>query len=345
MTNLTVLDEVPEGLLTVKANELQQYLSGPTLIRLQGQREDVLFVSVLLHGNETTGWDAMRELLAGYKEGELPRSLYLFIGNVAAAEKVCRVLAGQVDFNRIWKADADLAESKMAKELLAILDNVSLFAAVDIHNNTGMNPHYGCINVLNNNFLHLAALFSRTVVYFIRPDSVLSMALSKRCPAITIECGKAEDSYGIEHAREYVNACLHLQDFPSHEVAEHDIDVYHTVATVKVPEDIDFGIDNPKAKLNFISNLDRLNFQEVAVGTILGHVNCGNSPCLQVLNEEGQEVVEQYFSIENGTLRFSVPVMPSMLTLDEQIIRQDCLCYLMERLDYRQLSQTPKAKR
>lgn len=338
-TSLIVLDEIPEGLLTLKANELHQHLSGPTLIRLQGQRDDVLFVSVLLHGNETTGWDAVCELLADYEKGELPRSLYIFIGNVVAAAEGCRVLAGQTDFNRIWKAGDEIAESKVAKELLDILSKASLFAAVDIHNNTGMNPHYGCINVLNNDYLHLATLFSRTVVYFIRPDSVLSLALSKLCPSITIECGKAEDRNGIEHAKEYINACLHLQAFPGHGVAEHDIDIFHTVATVKVADGIDFGIDKPAAKLNFISNMDRLNFQELAAGTILGHVKTTNSACLQVLNEDGEEVMEQYFSIEKGALRFSIPLMPSMLTLDEDIIRQDCLCYLMERLDYEKLKQ------
>ena len=29
-------------------------------------------------------------------------------------------------------------------------------------------------------------------------------------------------------------------------------------------------------------------------------------------------------------------MMPAMLTLDENIIRQDCLCYLMERMDMTQ---------
>ena len=42
-----------------------------------------------------------------------------------------------------------------------------------------------------------------------------------------------------------------------------------------------------------------------------------------------------------GTKKFVLAVldMPSLLTLDEQIIRQNCLCYLMERLDYRKLEQ------
>ncbi len=334
---LTILDEIPEGLLQVKACDLHDYLSGPTLIRLQGKRNDVLFVSVLLHGNETTGWDAIRELLTEYEDGNLPRSLYLFIGNVTAAAEGLRVLDGQQDYNRIWKKNNETAEGEIAAEVLDIIAGVTLFAAVDIHNNTGINPHYACINELDSPFLHLATLFSRTVVYFRRPDSVLSLALSELCPATTVECGKAEDVQGKEHAKEFINACLHLQDFPTHEVAKHDIDIFHTVATVKVPEAIDFGIEQPTAKLNFIGNMDRLNFQELAAGTVLAHSKCDNEACLEAINEDGQDVAEQYFSCEKGVLRFSVPLMPSMLTLDEQIIRQDCLCYLMERLDYHTL--------
>lgn len=335
---LTVLDELPEGLLEVSAKELHQYLSGPTLIRLQGESKDILFVSVLLHGNETTGWDAVRELLLENKDKTLPRSLHLFVGNVAAAAEGLRVLDGQQDFNRIWKKGNDTLEGTMAAELLSILASVPLFAAVDIHNNTGMNPHYGCINELDRSFFHLATLFSRTVVYFKRPDSVLSLALAKMCPAITVECGKAGDLEGNKHAKEYINACLHLQAFPTHDVAEHDIDVFHTVATVIVPKETRFGIENPSAELNFIGNMDRLNFQELSAGTILAHINCkDNKACLQAINEEGEDVAEEYFSYKKGALRFSVPLMPSMLTLDEKIIRQDCLCYLMERLDYHKL--------
>ena len=338
-STLSVLDKLPEGLLQAKGNELLGYLSGPTLIRLQGKSDEVLFVSVLLHGNETTGWDAVRELLSEYENNTLPRSLYLFIGNVVAAAEGLRVLDGQQDFNRIWKQDNTTAEGKAAAEVLAILASVPLFAAIDVHNNTGINPHYACINKLDSSFMHLATLFSRTVVYFRRPDSVLSLALSELCPATTVECGKADDARGIAHAKEFVNACLHLQAFPNHEVAEHDFDLFHTVATVKVRNGVNFGIENPAAKLNFIGNLDRLNFQELSAGTILAHSDCGTEPYLQAINEDGNDVVDEYFSCKKGILRFSVPLMPSMLTLDEDIIRQDCLCYLMERLDYHKTKQ------
>jgi succinylglutamate desuccinylase len=45
-------------------------------------------------------------------------------------------------------------------------------------------------------------------------------------------------------------------------------------------------------------------------------------------------VVDQFFDLSHGNLQIIRPTMPSMLTLDERVIKQDCLCYLMERLNF-----------
>ena len=79
---LTVLDHLPEQLLEKAAHELSDILSGPTLIHLNGARSRPLFVSVLLHGNETTGWEAIKQYLKSQQGKILPRSLSIFIGNV-----------------------------------------------------------------------------------------------------------------------------------------------------------------------------------------------------------------------------------------------------------------------
>ena len=63
------------------------------------------------------------------------------------------------------------------------------YANIDIHNNTGNNPHYACITSLNDRYLHLARLFSRTIVHFKKPVGVQAAALAAICPAVTIECG------------------------------------------------------------------------------------------------------------------------------------------------------------
>jgi len=334
MVMLNETDTLPEGLLEARVEELAGLLGGPTLVHLRGRRAGPLFVSVLAHGNESTGFYAVQSLLQQYRERELPRALSLFIGNVAAASQGQRFLDGQPDYNRVWPgtAHAESPETRMLQQVVERMRARAAFASIDVHNNTGINPHYACINRVDNRFLHLASLFSRTVVYFIRPLGVQSMAMSHVCPAVTIECGKPSHQYGMAHARDYIDACLHLQEIPDHPVASHDIDLFHTVATVKIPEQVSFGFGDEPVDLRLLANIDHLNFRELPAGTQLGWLRAGAALRLEVRDDNDRDVLEQYFSVADGALVSARPFMPSMFTLDEHIIRQDCLGYLMERL-------------
>jgi hypothetical protein len=143
--------------------------------------------------------------------------------------------------------------------------------------------------------------------------------------------GQAE---GVEHARNYLEEILHLPEYPAHEVEEQDIDLLHTVATVKISDGVTFGFGDEQADLCFTHNLDRLNFRELPRGTSLGRVNLDSGLGLEVYDEQGREVSAQYFVLEGGELLLRDPVIPSMLTRDKTVVRQDCLCYLMERYGY-----------
>jgi len=333
-TMLNETDILPDGLLEVAADGLAELLGGPTLIHLPGRRPEPLFVSVLAHGNETTGFHAVQSLLQKYLDQELPRALSLFIGNVDAARQGRRYLDGQPDYNRVWPgtAHAECDETRMLQRVVDSMRARGAFASIDVHNNTGINPHYACINRIDNRFLHLASLFSRTVVYFIRPLGVQSMAMSQVCPAVTIECGKPSHEYGTAHARDYIDACLHLQALPDHPVASHDVDLFHTVATVKIPEQVSFGFDDEAVDLRLLSDIDHLNFRELPAGTPLGWLRDGTMLQLDVRDENDQDVQDRYFAVTDSRLITVRPLMPSMFTLDRDIIRQDCLGYLMERL-------------
>ena len=331
---LNEIENLPEGLLETPVESLAELLGGPTLIHLPGRRPEPLFVTVLAHGNESTGFYAIQSLLQQYRNRELPRALSIFIGNVTAATEGQRFLDGQADYNRVWPGteQVDAPEARMMQKVVDSLRARQAFASVDIHNNTGINPHYGCINRVDNQFLHLASLFSRTVVYFIRPRGVQSMAMSGVCPAVTIECGKPDHEYGMAHARDYVDACLHLSELPQHPVASHDVDLFHTVAVVKIPAEVSFGFADEPVDLRLLRNVDHLNFRELPVGTELGWIRPGVTVELDVTDDNDQSVYDRYFSIEDHALVTARPLMPSMFTLDERIIRQDCLGYLMERL-------------
>lgn len=327
---LTILESVPEGLLSRAASRLHEILAGPTLIHLPGRRSPSLYLSVLLHGNEDTGWDAVRALLSRYQRQTLPRALSVFIGNVAAARLGLRRLEGQPDYNRIWKAGST-PEHRVVQQVLSSMSERGIFASVDVHNNTGMNPHYACVNRLEPAFLHLATLFSRTVVHFTTPDTVQSRAFASLGPAVTIEAGQPGQSHGLAHVLEYLDACLHLAELPAHPVAAGDIDLFHTVAIVTIPPSVSFSFDGREADLQLLDDLDRLNFHEVPAGTLFGLKRQGRGLELEVHDEDGVNVAGRYFTMRGLELVTAAAIMPSMLTLDERVVRQDCLCYLMER--------------
>ena len=338
MSILQELNELPEGLLQLDASQLHERLGGPTLIHLAGRRSPPLFVAVLMHGNETTGWDAMRRLLLRYTaddELDLPRDMSLFIANTAAAAQGLRHLPEQPDYNRVWPGGEIQTgvEAETMRDVMERMAQREIFASVDVHNNTGLNPHYACVNVLENKALHLATLFSRTVVYFCRPRGVTSMAMAALAPSVTLECGKVGQEHGTRHAEDYLDACLHLAELPGQGVPPHDIDLFHTVGVVKVPPQVSFGFGDNGYDLDFSAELERLNFRELPVGTIFGRVNLGGGLPLDVVDEQDIPVGDDYFEVEQGHLRTRRAVMPSMLTADTAVIRQDCLCYLMERYD------------
>lgn len=330
---LSVLDHLPTGLLGLEAVRLHEALAGPTLIHLPGRRPEPLFVSVLLHGDEDTGWYAVRALLRKYQGRELPRALSVFIGNVAAGRACVRFLPGQPDYNRIWEdlpGTAGLPERQMMRRIVDDMRARRVFASVDVHNNTGINPHYACVRRMEPCFLQLATLFSRTVVYFIKPDGVQTAAFTGLCPAVTVECGQSGHPHGVAHAAEYLEACLQLSAIPEHPVAAHDIDLFHSVAIVKVPAGVSFGFNDENTDIRFTAGLDHLNFRELPAGTLLGRT-LSEKARLEVRDEQGRDVGADYLRWQDGEIRTAVPVMPSMLTVNAQAVRQDCLCYLMQR--------------
>lgn len=333
-TGLDTLVAIPPGLLDCEARAVHEVLSGPTLIHLAGRRREPLFVSVLLHGNEDTGWEAMRRLLRRYRDRELPRALSLFIGNVAAARENRRYLDGQADFNRIWEdrpGASQPPERAMTRAIVGDMAARQVFAAIDIHNNTGLNPHYACVRRLDPHHLHLAVLFGRTVVYFETPSGVQTAPFSALCPAVTIEAGRPGEHHGVEHVMEFIDAALRLSGFPDHPVSPHDVDLYRTVAVCKVPASVSFGFGTGDADLDFVADLDHLNFRVLPAGTTLARARYGGGLPIHVRDETGRDVSERYFIVEEGEVRTRVPVMPSMLTASVDAVRQDCLCYLMER--------------
>jgi succinylglutamate desuccinylase len=299
---------------------------------LRGERNPALFVSILLHGNEITGLKAMQSVLSRYREHP-PRSLNLFIGNVAAAEANARFLPGQKDYNRCWPGHQMEANptTQLMQQVFGHVTKAPLFAAIDIHNNTGTNPHYAGMNIVTQDNQHLAAMFNHIALVFEHPKGLCSMAFKDFCPSLTLECGKPGDAAGVEHAANFIDALLHMDHLPQRPVAPHDLQLVKSLATMNIPEDVSFDFNLvAQADLTFEAGFERKNFTEIKSTDVFAHTRVARP--LEITNQDGEDVTNDIMRIENGKVYLNKTLIPAMITLDKTIIRQDCLCYLM--VDY-----------
>jgi len=112
------------------------------------------------------------------------------------------------------------------------------------------------------------------------------------------------------------------------------MDLFHTVAIVKVPASVDISFTNSNADVCFRSDLEKLNFCELPAGTGIADIRYPEKIPFTVMDENGNEAYEKYFKAEQHRLVTRCDIMPSMLTTESDIIRKDCLCYLMERISF-----------
>jgi hypothetical protein len=260
----------------------------------------------------------------------------ILIGNPLAAKHRLRRLDDQPDFNRCWPGgnEVDSAYRQLFRKIHDRLLELHPLACIDIHNNTGLNPHYGAVNRIRSDYLRLASLFSPKVVYFTMPGGTLSHSMSEFCPSLTLECGQAGEIHATDHTLAFLETCLHLENISLKPVDADAVHLFHMVATVYVDEEILFGFGRVPAELAFREDLDLFNFRELPAGTSFGDLANGAAKPLVVVDTEGREVTDRYFNFQRGRVETAREVMPSMLTLDRRVIQQDCLCYLMERIHY-----------
>lgn len=327
-------DRLPGALADIDVREIRRVFPRPTLIHIEGETEPPLFLSTLLHGNETTSFAVLQWLQALLADGRPPRSLMIFVGNVRAAEAGVRAMQGEPDFNRIW-APGDTAEHAMAAEILSIARQRGMFASIDIHNNSGRNPVYGCINSLRPQDLHLAAAFAPIGVYYLNPPTTQSIAFSHLGPAITLECGQSGDAAGLAAARSLISHVLGRDGLPATPPPADALQLFETVGRVLVDPDARFTFGPASGgDLVFRDDLESLNFRTVEAGARWAETSRSDM-ALRVVDEHGSELTGSFFIRENGALRLKQTVVPAMITPDHDIIRRDCLCYLMRPLDWR----------
>ncbi|HAZ13422.1 MAG: hypothetical protein A2X86_14640 [Bdellovibrionales bacterium GWA2_49_15] len=332
--SLRILHSLPDGLLSCTPATLKNVLSDGSLICLKGDRPAPLFLSCLLHGNETSSFYAVIKLLQNVSR--LPRSLMIFFGNVTAASQALRQMPNGPDFNRIW-AGGMTQEERMASEVLDFARGQELWASIDMHNNTGDNPYYACINKRDHPTLGLASLFSDKMLFFEEPRQTQSIAFSKFCTSVTLECGKSGDQLGVTLLVHYLEKVLTLESLEEINLSGDKVSAFQTVSRILLPPslEVDFAFnDSSSSQLSFLPELESYNFQVIKKGTFLAKLpGPFSTEChLQVLDNSGGDLTNKYFRRRQNNLVVENDFIPAMLTKDVRVAKDDCLGYILQKL-------------
>ncbi len=332
------LNSLPDGLLELTADKLYTKIDNHTLVHLNGKVQRPIFISILQHGDEYTGWDALKDYLNNHQH-QLPRSMTILFGNIQAARFNVRQLDNQPDFNRSWPSYLNLNDptANTMREVTDLMKLRKPFASVDIHNNSGRNPHYSGINSLDQEFLNLASLFSDTMIYFTSPVGIQSAAFAEFCPSVTVECGLSGASDGTEQTHTFLELLFNqynLKNVPG--ILEHQR-VFKIHATVKIKPEIDISFEQDNIDLELVKDLDVLNFHQIQSGEVFGKLNkqlFDNQVMPFVVTDKNNNIItDEYFKLADGKVCCKSSFVPAMITQNIQAIRHDCLCYIMQPID------------
>jgi len=338
-SNLTILDHIPSAFLTITHRQIKELFDTPTLIHLKGDKHPALFISILLHGNEYSGLEIMQEILNKYQTTDgykLPRSIWLFIGNVDAAQMGLRLRDGQTDFNRAWPGtpEPDTDTAILIQEVMDKITQDELFASIDLHNNTGQNPPYGCISVVNEKNKYLSSFFNHIAMVFQSPKGVSTMAFDDICPAITLECSTPGNEPAKKRAFELIDDLMHMDHFPEKPLPAHDLQLVKNSATIMINANVTFCFEDEIYSntqgydLILVKSFDHHNFTMLKKGEIFAYSKV--SKPLLVTSPDGDDITDEVIQNINGKISLKQALMPAMISTDKKIVLQDCLCYLLE---------------
>jgi succinylglutamate desuccinylase len=329
-------DGPPDGLLDRSPRELLRELGTTTWLRLPGTGDDpARAVSTLLHGDESTGLEALLHVLR--RRRRYPFDLHVVIGNVEAALHgsgfAHRFLDGQEDGNRIWgprrAGEVSSPQRRDADAILGELLAAPLAGLVDVHNTTGANPFHALVNREDPASLDLATRFSTTVLRWDLGAGTLLEAVAEHAPAAAVECGlpgrRASTAFAVDGLRRALGP-------PPGATPPADHDLVRDLRRVTVRDEVRFrfgGHPDAEADLALVADGDAANLRPVPAGHVLGHVRPGAPQPLQVTDPDGDDLTRRFLAVTpEGAVVTRTETTPVMVVRTVEAVRKDCLCYL-----------------
>ncbi len=321
-----LLGESPEDFL--------EALGGPSWLVVKGTGMGrPRAITTLLHGNEPSGFRALRHWLAS--DPQPPVDIHVCVASVEAARTsplfTWRERKGGRDINRAFRAPYEGPEGLLAKEILDRLLKIDPEALVDLHNTSGSGPSFGLAAVVDDQHKRLSSFFTERMVRLGSSLGTLMEATVDSFPSLIVECGGVPDSESDATALRGIAAFAESESLwggPASEMAE----FYEKPTRIKIKEGFQLVYADSKAKdadLTLRNDIDRLNHGVTASGELLGWVGEKGLDVLIPQGPAGGPPIRALLREREGRLETACELKILLATTRADIGVSDCLFYLI----------------
>jgi len=338
---------------TLHADYQQFLLSliGLTVIDINGENNNEWrVISTLLHGDEPSGLIAIHRWLTN--ENTLPRpktNIRIIISSVEAATYQHlfrhRYLPNGIDLNRCFNEKSIRSSEyqdhqhidgyiERAKLIASAIHEVNPKAIIDLHNTSGNGPAFAVSTLINPNVLSITSYFCDTLIL----SDISIGALMEHdfpCPVVTIECGGRVDDQAHEVA---YNGIKQFVQCDSHCVLPQDKAVqilYKPLRLViKTDRKLSFSEhDEGYSGVTLRKNIEQFNYGGCCDGLLLGWLDDNGLENLEMLNDQGINVIDKYFKVDDNKLLCATNLKIFMASKQTDIVRSDCLFYVVNNVN------------
>ena len=331
-----MLDRISVSELNLMAQTPEQWLfslSRPVAIEIPGKDTSrCRVVSVLIHGNEPSGFFAVYEFIK--KEVQPVTNLSIVISSIRAAKVPPvfshRVVPGEFDLNRRFGVlDCHNRVTELARHITEYIRSLCPEVIIDLHNTSGNGPAFS-VSISDHPVIRqVATLFSeQMIVTQLNVGSLMEQNFN--CPVVTVECGGAEDP--VAHRCALDGLLKFSQLSLRTEQSELPMKVYMHPVRVKAVEGVSLTYErqeNSDFDLTLLFDIEKFNNNVLPIGASIGWVGRELADCLTAIDDFGYQVVHNFFAVKDNQIIAKQALQIFMATARRDIALSDCLFYVV----------------
>ena len=120
-----------------------------------------------------------------------------------------------------------------------------------------------------------------------------------------------------------------LDELPTRQPTRDELQLVESHLMLRVPDDVSFGFDPAgDADLRFEADFENRNFTLFDPRQVFGYTRLERP--LLAIDTDGHDLTHEILRVEQGRIYLNNTLMPAMITRDQLVVRQDCLCHLLQ---------------